>query len=862
MELRPKLTNPAYLVYLVVLILSLLVLFIGQTFTGINDDNQLGLAFVHYVAACLALFCLFANREEGKDLFVIVCLMFFVSCYALNRFMNVFNSTTPWFAVYLIITSLSLLMFRYMHYLPGWARAATGFVAGLALLAYVYLAVYLFPLYPVSIPGLIALGLSIHTFVPAVLCYVTSRNLIRHRLWKTGIVGFAAGLLVVIVFSLTYNRHVNQLTRIYNRQQVRGDGRLPAWIEAAQQLDNGFVMERVLKTGIVYLEGEREFFSFRGLPSRNWGNSLEHDPLVTIASLVSPKAAALPEERIKILETMYDKRHEGEERLWSGHALYTSYVSTQVKIWPELHLAYTEKALTVTNTERWGNQEAIYTFQLPEGGVVTSLSLWINGKEEKAILTTREKADTAYRTIVGVERRDPSVVRWQEGNRVSVRVFPVGANDTRMFRIGVTAPLSAVNDRLQYDNITFQGPPNRFTTEDISIALEGNADGFTPPPGFRRAGNAWEREGRYDAHWHLQLDSSPIIPNTFTFNGRSFSIEPYKLQRSPVQTDVIYLDVNSAWSHAEFSEAVRLAGTRAVKVPLGGQLLNVTAKNKDELFEELHSQRFSLFPLQNITDPEHALLITKNPPASPSLRDLEGSLFREELAAYLANNALPKIRLMNLGGNTLSPYLRALKESRVFRYEQGGLLQLNVLLTTNTFAGDTETENRVVIDQAQAAIVQTYDSAVVVQEAAAAIRDTVTTAAPPAAPAPGKKDTPGVTAGKPLSNAPDHLMRIFAYNHILRETGKGLITASEGQEKLVDVAREAYVVSPLSSLVVLETQHDYDRFGIKDEGESLKNASLQSKGAVPEPHEWALIVIALLSLTWLIYQRKWKPANV
>jgi hypothetical protein len=71
----------------------------------------------------------------------------------------------------------------------------------------------------------------------------------------------------------------------------------------------------------------------------------------------------------------------------------------------------------------------------------------------------------------------------------------------------------------------------------------------------------------------------------------------------------------------------------------------------------------------------------------------------------------------------------------------------------------------------------------------------------------------------------------------------------------VQEAVKAYVVSPVSSLVVLETKKDYERFGIEDSKNSLRNASLQSKGAVPEPHEWALIIIAVL----VVLTIKFKP---
>ena len=72
----------------------------------------------------------------------------------------------------------------------------------------------------------------------------------------------------------------------------------------------------------------------------------------------------------------------------------------------------------------------------------------------------------------------------------------------------------------------------------------------------------------------------------------------------------------------------------------------------------------------------------------------------------------------------------------------------------------------------------------------------------------------------------------------------------------MEEARKAYVVTPVSSLVVLETQQDYDRFKIQDTDNSLKNASMKSKGAVPEPHEWALIIAVALVLFYVIRKRR------
>src|SRR6185503_13965842 len=92
------------------------------------------------------------------------------------------------------------------------------------------------------------------------------------------------------------------------------------------------------------------------------------------------------------------------------------------------------------------------------------------------------------------------------------------------------------------------------------------------------------------------------------------------------------------------------------------------------------------------------------------------------------------------------------------------------------------------------------------------------------------------------SAAPDHLMRLFAYNHIMQQMGMRQLTDEEVTDDMITEAEKTYVVSPVSSLIVLETQADYDRFDIKSSQNSLQNASLRSKGSVPEPHEWALII--------------------
>lgn len=824
---KDKLLDYRYLMLLALLLLSFIIYNIGNTYQE-NDDLLIRLFFFHYVCAVIAFVArAFMNKKERKGFMTPVLLLFLVSAYSLNRVMNIFHENTPWFSVVLVITGINLLLFHYYENLPGIVRAIMCFILGISVVVFIYLSCYLLPVYGMAVPAIVALGISLHAFIPLMaiihlwhLFYTHIRSDFKAGMWSV-LSGFVFSLVAIAVFTIAMNSEVKQLNRIYNRTSAEGVSDLPPWAVAAKQMDGSWIEDRVLKADFIYLLPSWINWSFFDMPSRNFSDSRLHDPLMVIASGFVPAIIASDEERIKILEALFDARHEGQERLWSGEDLYTDYVNTKVRIWPKLHLAYTEKVITVVNNNgrSWRPQEAIYTFHLPEGCVVTSLSLWINGKEEKGILTTKEKANEAYKQIVGVESRDPSLVRWQEGNTVSVRVFPVPPDGARQFKIGFTAPLKASDKELVYENIYFDGPSPARATEDGTIEFATTPGALNLPDDYQSEGMQYRKEGEYKADWKISIRNEDIQPHTFSFNGKGYSIKPYVLQRDPVQTNAIYMDLNEAWSEKEINEVLQLVGTIPVYVWSGERMVLVDKK----VLKTLQKQHFSLFPLYKIKDPANALLITKSTPVSPSLDELEGSRFKTELSAWLSQDTLPKIRLLDLG-EQLSPYLRSLKEFRVFRYEKGGILLLKILMDTKTFASDIESDNKVVIDRANIEIEQRPDS---------------------------------VTRG----DAPDHLMRLFAYNHILQKAGKGLITGSAGQDSLVSVAKEAYVVSPISSLIVLESQADYDRFDIKDSDNSLKNASMKSNGAVPEPHEWALIILVLLSITYVKLRPIWIKVN-
>jgi XrtN system VIT domain protein len=828
--LKKRLNDSIYRAGLGLMAISLF-LFCLPFMITMEEQATFGLFAFNFMLTAAYFFIRVANRKkiEKEDkihhLFLLLVL-FLISAYSLNREMSVFENSANWFAGLLILLCCNYISFAFFDSMPQWARHTVSFINGAGFITFLYLTIYLLPLSPIGIIGAFLLGISLHVFVPSLFTIYTiilqnrvSEN--NRKYW----ISFSAGLLAVLTFIIIYLIQWSSISaKINNAVYESGKNKagLPAWTIVSQKIPRNDIAKKILKAGLVYSVPQSDEFSFFwGIPGRNFGEERKHDPLVMMATFFMGKPAMAEDDRIKVLESMYDMRHQAQERLWSGDHLYTSFVNTEIKLWPACNIAYTEKTITVTNdelTRGWNRQEeAIYTFYMPEGAVVTSLSLWVQGKEEKGILTTKALADSAYQAIVGVERRDPSVVHWQEGNTVSVRVFPVIAGESRMFKLGITAPLERVNGKLRYENVYFKGPAFDRAKENILIDFEQPINDFNIPASFVSMpdNQTYKKQGSYSPEWSMLLNDPGLSDCSFSFGGNTYSLLPYHKKLSPAQLNDVYLDANDAWTKEEYNKSLEFAKGRNVFVYFN-EIIKVDESNKEMLWDKLTSQQFSLFPLYEIVSPDQSLIITKSSPFSPNLDDLQESGFMQKTKQFLAKDHT--VKLFNIG-DELTPYLKSLKELRVFQYDAGDLNMLQTVLQKNQFADDIENDNRVVIHRSEMVIHKTQEEA--------------------------------------KSSGPDHLMRLFSYNHIMQKLGKDWLVNRPIEDSLVQEARKAYVVSPVSSLIVLETQKDYDRFNIKDSDNSLKNATLKSKGAVPEPHEWVLIILAAISLFIVI--RKNKP---
>ncbi len=828
---EPKSINKLLNAGLILIPVMLIVLVFTSLKHSVNGDffEDSGGFFVNYIFAIGYFLIVLINnrpffkfRQIDKRLIIISLILFSISSFTLNNSIVIFAQFTLWVKIYLIFFYGAFLGIIYIEKMPRILRYLVFLFLGAGIVMTTYFAVYLAPIYHISIIGLIFFGLTIHLLIPLLITIAVIIIYSKLKKTKTEKILFYSGLfipiLITIVFLFQWSNFKNVIHKSTSSIITRPDNTLPEWILLCQDMPTDRFSQKIIKGNLAY-------DTFKDMWN-GWGRTMfdevkRHDPLVNVGIAFLGDINLDRDTRVKILKSQFNARHLAQRKLWSGRNLGTIEVLNNIKVYPDYRLAYSEKIITVKNFNQWdrNQQEAAFTFYLPEGSVATSLSLWIDGKEEKSRLTTKSKADSAYVSIVGVERRDPALLHWQEGNTLTVTVFPCTPKENRRFKIGITTPLEKVDDILKLQNVYFDGPVTYDILETSQIVFESENEikNIDVPKGFKKGlENNYTYNGKFRPYWEVSCTATELSQNEFFFNQHSYSINEIGKQSYNFNPDKIYLDINKSWSENEFNEILTLFSEKQIYVH-HDKLIKVDKDNKSEVFKILGKKNFSLFPFNEITDWENSLVISKSTELSPNLTDLEGSQFLRELIEKI-NSSDKKINLYQIGEIT-SPYLKSLKEFQIINFHSGNLSELSEIINKGYFYQYNSDTSKINLDIAGVCI---------------------------------QKGTKQVQ-----SKAPDHLLRLFAYNTLMKQMGRNYFNKDKDYiDGLVEIANEAYIVSPVSSLIVLETKKDYDRFNIPENENSLKNASIKSSGAVPEPEEWLLIFLFIGILTVLFLNKK------
>lgn len=794
----------------------------------VSPANKFGFFWIHYpIAGFYTLIVLSDRKLSWPQLqfnklpeWLLAGQLWLISCFSLNNELRIFQDSTLWLQVALFIAGLSCVSLGFWESLPAKIKKIVVILFAASTLLYAYAALYLIPFYISGAIGIIAIGLGFHVFVPLWLCIllikVCYQHISKHYEYRPAImIGIIIPVLAVTLFVKRWNLNVEKLEKALDQSQLDYESDLPMWARIAQQFDEGWVATRILKTPEVYMDSKGVLGSSFQMSRINTDEIKEHDPMVVIASVFKSSTPLLETEKNKLLENLYDARHETQDRLWSGRNLKVTNVLTSAKINAAHRLAYTEKTLTIVNQAKWGMEEAIFTFYMPEGATVTSMSLWVNGEERPSVLTTPSKATFAYTSIVGTEKRDPSVVHWQEGQTVSVKVFPCTFTEPRRVKIGYTTPLRLENNKLIYENAYFKGPSVSLAKETIKLEFSEKATGIETPFQFETTN---ERSmmvyGDYKPYWEIKFDTTAIDNHGFVFENKKYTAVEYKKQYEKFDPTDVYFDLHEGWSEDDFKSVLKLFNSKKRWV-YAGQWQLLDDNNAEYWFDKLSENRFSLLPLYQIPNPQNAIVVTMSTSKTPLFSDLKDSDFALKIKDWSTKHQ--RLRVFDLASKT-SPYWLTNKQLGLIELDKGNFQTLATNFNQGLFL-KPDNVGEAVLTNANLKIVET-------------------------------------PADSTLPSSDDHLYRLFAYHEVMRQIGSCYFEKSNPDSNVVALAAKAHVLSPFSSMIVLETAKDYERFDIKASKGALGNATHKKQGAVPEPHEWALIGLAAILIFWTYFKQR------
>lgn len=802
-------------------------LLLSLTLIGLSFDNDkvISLCFINLVV--IFGFGVFYTYKVLKtntynDLIPFLFLNWFVGCFSANMFINVFENLPIW--VY-----LCTFLFCFTNFII-YVKINNNFISKLAFLLngitfalIAYYVIYLIPILPFSFIGMLGLGMGFYGLVPLIVMGYHIVFLCKnYNQIKQESLYFISGLLSIMsgiaFFAYQLNNESLKMNQFQVTKTFETDDHLPHYIKLSQNLTPNFWNEILLKKDVVYI-GYEKFFNldgFRDFDSKQYNERKTHNPLVNLGYLLATPIEMPVADKIAILKANFDKRLETETHLWDGKDLMTQNIKEDIKIFPAERIAYTELTLDVVSTKNSRtDQEAIYSFQLPEGAVATSLSLWVNGVERKGVLTTKEKAQKAYNQVVGVEYRDPSLMQWREGNRIVVRVFPVNNQLPRTFKCGFTTPLTFENQKVRYQNIQVQGPHIAHAATLSRLQIADNSS-FEATKNFELQNGYLTHEGTGLQDWQLEVAvAKNFESHTFNWKNKSYQTAPIQAVQYPFVPSEIILDLNQQWTIYEIEQFVNQEDKKFF-VFLNQEKIAITKQNYKNIFARFETLNYSLLPLYHCSN--NSLIVTKSNTFSANFEELANTKYLTKIKT----KTKPKGIKVLVFSKTLNPFWQTIKEQKYADVLQTNLQHATQLVAKKAFEGYPLQPHTVAVLPAQMAITETTSN--------------------PHLPSTGS----------------DHLYRLFAFNQILNEQ-VAIQADSTLQNRYVYLAKETNIVSPISSLIVLETDEDYENNGIEKNVNTLGNASINNHGAVPEPHEWALL--GIMFIVFGIYYNKNKQTT-
>ena len=485
-------------------------------------------------------------------------------------------------------------------------------------------------------------------------------------------------------------------------------------------------------------------------------------------------------------------------------------------------LAYVEWTLEFKNVSTL-QREARAQILLPPGGVVSRLTLWINGEEREAAFGGRSQVREAYRNVVA-QRRDPVLVTTCGPDRALVQWFPVQPNGGLMkARIGITAPLILT----QAGEAALPWP----------CFLERN---FTIPEGFKHTLWVESKQPLESSGGRLKADRAQsglaAVRGDVTEAELSHPQNVVRIRRDSAMREAWTMDTrdeSNRMIRQIITESEAATPERLVFVVDGSRAMQEHFPAIAETFENLPAGIDFAVIVANDQLASSALRVEK---ASPEACRRVAADLRRVNATGGQDNVPALVRAWDLASESPQgvivwihgpqPILLDNAEQLKQRFERRP--QSPLLHEIQTHAGPNRITEKLDgiaavksvprlegLDGDLKRLIASWGGS---RKGLALMRERLNADMPVAS-----------RQGKQTSL---HLARLWALDEILR------LVAARKFEQAQQLAGRYQLVTPISGAVVLETQAQYQTAG-------LKPVDAQSVPAVPEPSTWVLLVLGL-----------------
>lgn len=578
----------------------------------------------------------------------------------------------------------------------------------------------------------------------------------------------------------------------------------------------------------------------------------------------------------------------------------------------------------------WDKQEMVCEFKVPPGGVVTKLSLWINGEEQLGVITGKEKAETAYETIVS-KQRDPAIITWLGGDRYQLKVFPVERELPRKVRFGVSSPLFPGEKGLTYIPVKFVSRNFKITEDTVTgsiVDIRSKEDYFiySPQEAQRQSiisvttktGNykltspskdviitpvgkdekraSIKVSGFTSDGFELFIEKTNIEEKILAFEGKNFTYiqcvvnpvfkdkdrEPvnvtyfldstYPMERDGVFEDAKESILNSISNLKKEDSFNIISANYEVKKLFSHprEVSEETIKEAKTFLEGLKAEggidlapalEQNFFPESYEKQPVFLGIIHS---AHPLLTDgyfMMQNLDRISLDESSPENVITGLIMIDYKDNEFLEDIVSKTSGELIKVKDEDNLKESFDKVENS-ALNTKSEKILckLSDMSDTVLVPSEEQNITSLEPAffyirvpkdKKLSGTMTVTD-------GNKN---ILAHYDLAKdvkfiSDDHIARLWAYNYIVEQNKKDLQNALSDEEfkETVKLGMDYYMVTPYTSLIVLETDEQYKQFDIDKNYEGELSAP-----SIPEP-ETVLMFIVMFVLAFIIYMKSGKKA--